>query len=131
MPPEAADVVADFLLARMLAENVSASQSKDKAKAARRILKPYYHNIRITESGYAELIAALGKNRADVFVKQFGNTESKGISIDGDVDEINDCIISADIGLQRFVENICFIATTRNLEIRNDAFGKCVALKNL
>lgn len=84
----AADVVADYLLARMMVEYTDVSEGKKEALAARRILKPYYHNLALSEARKAEIRAALPRASAERFIKVFGAKEG-GVDLDGDIADIN------------------------------------------
>lgn len=84
----AADVVADYLLARMMVEYTDVSEGKKEALAARRILKPYYRNLALSEERRAEIRAALPRASAERFIKVFGAKEG-GVDLDGDIADIN------------------------------------------
>ncbi len=93
----AATVTADYMIARMVVENAIAAEGRDRAKAIRRILKPYHHNMSLDESRRAELRAVFGKDMAQRFINLFSSGQRKGIDIDADAADINAQLESAEL----------------------------------
>ena len=85
----AANVVADYMISKMVVENAIAAEEHERAKAIRRILKPYYKNMSLDESRRTELRSVLGKDMAQRFINTFSSGQKRGIDIDGDAADIN------------------------------------------